>query len=123
MRRYCHQVIEALETGKITYVAHPDLINFVGDPKVYQRHMRDLCRAAKETATPLEINLLGQFVGKHYPNGLLWEVAAEEGCQCVLGLDAHSPDHIRNLEPEQTALKMVERLGLDLLETVNLKSI
>lgn len=123
LRRYCRQVIDAMETCKITYIAHPDLINFVGDKKVYQKHIRDLCRAAKQMDIPLEINLLGLAYGKHYPNEALWEVAAEEDCHAVLGLDAHAPDHILNTEAEKRAMEMVQRLDLELLETVQLRHI
>ena len=123
LQRYCHQVIEALETGKFTYVAHPDLINFVGDVTIYRRQIRNLCRAAKEMGIPLEINLLGMAYNRHYPNEHFWEIAAEEGCQAILGLDAHAPAHIMNLEMEQRALEMVQRLGIELLDTVELKRI
>ena len=123
LRRYCRQVCDAMETGKITYIAHPDLINFVGDGKIYRHHIRDLCRVANETGTPLEINLLGMSYGRHYPNPLFWDVAAEEGCSAILGLDAHAPAHILNEDAETQALKMVQQLGLNLLEPAALKHI
>lgn len=123
LQRYCRQVMDAMETGKITYVAHPDLFNFIGDRKTYQHHVRELCRVAKETSTPLEINLLGVLIHRHYPNVAFWEVAAEEGCPVILGIDAHAPDQILNPEPEKTALELVNRFGLELLHTVPLKAI
>ncbi len=123
LQRYCRQVCEAMETGKFTYIAHPDVFHYVGDRKIYQRHMRDLCRTAKDTETPLEINLLGLVNGRHYPNEAFWEVAAEEGCPVILGMDAHAPKHILNREPEQNALELVQRLDLKLLDTVPLKHI
>lgn len=123
LQRYCRQVMDAMQTGKITYMAHPDLIHFVGDRKTYQHQIRDLCRVSKETCTPLEINLLGIANNKHYPNEAFWEVVAEEGCQAILGIDAHAPDQIRSLEPEKKALELVGRFDLNLLQTVPLKSI
>lgn len=123
LRRYCRQVCDAMETGKITYIAHPDIFYFTGCDAVYRKHIRDLCRAAKQMEIPLEINLLGLSYNKHYPNATLWEVAAEEGCQAILGLDAHAPAHITNEETEARALEMVRRLGLELLDTVNLRQI
>ena len=123
LRRYCHQVCDALDTGKITYIAHPDLINFVGDPQIYRHHVRDICRNASQSGTPLEINLLGLAFGRHYPNELFWEVAAEENCKVVLGIDAHAPVQILNTEPEARALEMVQRFGLELLDTVELRQI
>ena len=123
LRRYCHQVCEAVNTGKITYIAHPDLLNFVGDRKTYQRHYRDLCRCAKESNTPLEINFLGIATNRHYPNEAFWEVAAEEGCKVVFGMDAHAPDHVLSTMPEEKALEMVHYYGFKLLETVELRKI
>ena len=123
LRRYCHQVMDALDTGKFTYIAHPAYINFVGDRKIYDNYMRQLARAAKQSGTPLEINLLGMADNRHYPSAQFLEIAAEEGCQVILGLDAHAPDHIMNMAPEQHALDMVQRLGLELLEAVQLKQI
>lgn len=123
LRRYCRQVIDAMETGLITYVAHPDLINFTGKRHIYRHHVRDLCRAAKEMEIPLEVNLLGICNGRHYPNERFWEVAAEEGCSAILGMDAHAPAHILDPEPERRALKMVQKFELDLLDTVELRHI
>ena len=123
LRRYCHQVMDALQTGKFTYIAHPDYINFVGDRNIYCHYMRQLARAAKQSGTPLEINLLGIAYGRHYPGNVFFEIVAEEGCQVILGMDAHSPAHVMNMEPEQQALELVHRLGLELLETVELRKI
>ena len=123
LKRYCDQVIEAMQTGLFTYLAHPDLIHYVGDPKVYQRHMRRVCKEAKSCAIPVEINLLGLDEGRHYPNRLFWEVAAEENCHCVIGCDAHRPSAIVKQNAEEKALEMVRAFDLKLLETVKLRSI
>ena len=120
---YCDQVITAMETGKFTYVAHPDFLNFIGDPKIYQQQMQRICKASIDTDTPLEINLLGVREHRHYPNLLFWEVAAQEGCKVVLGMDAHSPNVITNTQQEVDAMKIVQNLGLNLQQTVPLKAI
>ena len=119
---YCRSVRDAMQTGVITYLAHPDLFNFVGDEKAYERQMRDLCREAKACGIPLEINLLGIHSGRHYPNRRFWELAAEEGCKAVLGSDAHSPERVYDPMTEETARKLAGELGLELLETVKLQS-
>lgn len=123
LRCYCRQVMEALETEKFTYIAHPDLFHFVGDKHIYRRYMRELCQAAKQADIPLEINLLGILEGKHYPNEAFWSIVAEEGCQAILGMDAHAPDQVLNPEPEELSLQIVQRFGLKLLDTVELKPI
>ena len=121
LKRYCHQVLEGLDTGKYSYLAHPDLFNFVGSRNAYRRHMGALCRHARQAGVPLEINLLGMLYHKQYPNPEFWALAAEEGCSAVLGLDAHDPAHIDNFACEEKALEMVRYYGLKLLDTVELK--
>ena len=43
LKRYVEQVIEGLSTGKFIYLAHPDLMNFVGDDTVYLKEMEKIC--------------------------------------------------------------------------------
>lgn len=120
---YCDQVITAMETGLFTYAAHPDIYRFVGDHKAYERQMRRICKASKDTNTPLEINFLGLALHRNYPNPLFWQFAGEEGCDVVFGIDAHAPEEIPDRKPEMMALSMVREFGLQLLETVPFKKI
>ena len=121
LKQYCHQVMEGLDTGKFTYLAHPDLFNFVGERSIYRRHMGQLCRFARQADIPLEINLLGIRSHRHYPNREFFALAAEEGCKVIFGLDAHAPQHITERESEAAATEMVRHFGLQLLETVELR--
>ena len=120
LERYCNQSIDAMHTGLFTYFAHPDLVHFVGDPQVYRAGMRRVCQAAKSCGMPLEINLLGLKGGRHYPNPLFWEVAAEEGCTAILGCDAHQPEALLDSQTEQQARQMAANWGLTLLDDVPL---
>ena len=121
LARYAAQSAEALETRLFTYFAHPDLFRFTGDEETYAREIRRLCRAARETETPLEINLLGIFEGRHYPDERFWQVAAQEGNEVILGCDAHQPRRVTDPESEEKALRMAERLGLKLIPQVPLR--
>ena len=123
LQRYCDQVIEAMNTGIFTYLAHPDLIHFVGENRIYQKHMRRLCREANACGVPLEINLMGLTTGRNYPDQRFWQVAGEENCRCVIGCDAHSPGAIANLPAQLQAIELVQKYGLTLLETVELRPI
>ncbi len=123
LERYVSQSIEGLETGLFTYFAHPDLIRFVGDPAAYEREMRRLCRAARETETPLEVNLLGLREGRNYPDERFWRIAAEEGSAVVLGSDAHRPQDVCVPESEAQAMAMLRRCGLTPLETLPIRSL
>lgn len=123
LQRYCDQAMEAMNTGLFTYFAHPDLINFVGDEKIYKKHIRRLCREANACGMPLEINLFGLSIGRNYPNHRFWQVAAEESCRCILGCDAHVPSMVYNEPVVKQAEELVQQYGLTLLETLELRPI
>lgn len=123
LKRYCDQAIAAMETGLFSYLAHPDLIHFVGDRKIYEQHMRRLCKASIDTDTPVEINFYGIGEKRHYPTHLFWELAAEEGCKVVLGMDAHCPENVSDPRQEAIAMKLVQQCFLNLQETIPLRKI
>ena len=66
---------------------------------------------------PLEINLLGIRGGRHYPTKRFFEIAADVGNDVVLGIDAHSPQELLDTQAIRIAKKMVNELGLHLIET------
>ena len=121
LRQYVSQSIEGLRTGVFTYFAHPDLVYFEGDGDLYAEEMRKICRAAKETDTPLEINLLGLRTGRNYPDERFWKLAGEEGNDVILGSDAHRPEDVLVPEAAEEAMKIAEKYSLRLLDTVKLK--
>ena len=123
LERYVAQSTEALRTRLFTYFAHPDLINFPGQDDVYEREMRKLCRAARETETPLEINLLGLRDGRNYPDERFWRIAGEEGNSAVLGCDAHHPPKVSDPATEKRARELAARFGVTLLETAPLREL
>ena len=122
LARYCDQVIAGMETGLFSYVAHPDILRFHGEEKIYQKHMTRLCQAAKELHLPLEINFLGLREGRHYPRSLFWEIAGDVGCKVVFGSDAHAPQYVVHPQTEAQARNMVARCQLELLEEIPIHS-
>jgi len=122
LKRYCTQSMDAMQTGLFTYFAHPDLIKFQGEDKIYREQMRELCREARGCGMPLEINLLGLWTKRNYPDWRFWELAAEEGCKVVVGCDAHGPQHLRKLAEEEKVKTMAKRLGIEVVDTVPLRS-
>lgn len=123
LKRYCEQCMDAMQTGLFTYFAHPDLIHFQGDETLYRQQMRRMCREAKSCGLPLELNMLGKWSGRHYPNPVFWESAAEEGCDVILGCDAHAPEHLLKTDAEHELANLAHGLGLNLLEKVPLRNI
>lgn len=118
LAKYCDQIIAAMDTGLFSYVAHPDLLKFVGSDHSYCYHMSRLCQATKARSIPLEINLLGIQQARYYPRALFWEIAGETGCKVVLGCDAHRPEDVSDPVAEAKARKIAKDYGLCVLETV-----
>lgn len=116
--RYVDQCIEAMNTGKFIYFAHPDVFHFTGPDEVYQEHMRRLCIAAKKIDLPLEINLQGVTEDRFYPNPLFWSLASEIGNKVVLGADAHRTSRVIDLPAIKKAEEMAARLHLQLLTDI-----
>ncbi len=121
--QYCRQVCQAMETGKFSYLAHPDVIDFIGSSKIYEENMRCICRTAKACQIPLELNLLGIRCKRHYPKADFWRLAGEEDCPVILGIDAHDPKDILDFAAETAALDMAKHYGLNLLSTITLRKI
>ena len=63
LKNYVSDVICALETGVITYVAHPDMFNFTGDDAIFCRYNR-------------EKTILNQLISKAYAVSVSPPVAA-----------------------------------------------
>ena len=118
--RCCDQTIEAIQTGVFSYLAHPDLPNFVGEERIYDEQMGRVIREAKACGMPLEINLHGARLGCTYPNPHFWELVAQEGCDVVLGRDAHDPSELLDPETEARMMDMVNKLGLRLVPKIRL---
>ena len=120
LARYVDQVIEGLETGAYTYLAHPDIRAFEGDEAAYDRQMRRLCERCLALNIPLEINLLGLRTARHYPSDRFFRIAAEVGNPVVLGCDAHRPCDMAIPENLADGYAMAKRMGLHVLERLPL---
>ena len=123
LREYVDSVIMGIESGVFTYVAHPDIILFVGDEELYIREMTRICLAAREHNIPLEIHLHGIRYGRHYPNELFWKIAGEIGSPVTFGVDAHDPDAILMKDTVAIANGMVKKFKLNYIGRPKLVSI
>ncbi len=121
--KYINTVLAGIETGKFSYIAHPDIFGFDGDPEIYYRQYRRLCEGAKRLDIPLEINIHGFETQRHYPNDSFFEIATEVGNSFILGCDAHEPDGVLNPISYEIAIKFANRHGITPLERLELKKI
>ena len=119
---YVSQVLAGLDTGRFSYLAHPDLINFQGDEEILRREFSRLAQGLAAREIPAEINLLGIRTRRHYPNRIFWEEAAKvEGIKAVLGCDAHEPESVCDTASEAIAREWARELSIPILDTVELK--
>ncbi len=113
LEKYVELVLSAMETGVFTYVAHPDILNYVGSSEVYKKHMRKICIASRELNIPLEINFLGIRQTRNYPNVLFWQIAGEEKSPVTFGFDAHTAQDSYDGKSLEYAEDMVKRYNLN----------
>lgn len=123
LEHYCDQIIEGMQTGTFSYVAHPDCILFLGDRGLLKEQLRRICVEAKSCGLPLEINLLGIHKNKHYPCREYFELLAEYDNTVIFGADAHQPERFLNFDAENKAMEIVKQYGLKYTETVEFQKI
>lgn len=112
LQRYVDQVLEGLSTGKYAYLAHPDLIYFVGDQAIYREEMGRLCRECCKMNIPLELNRLGLYSERSYPSQEFFRIAAEEGNRVIIGYDAHEPAALMDEKTYQDCVAFARTLGI-----------
>ena len=120
MREYVDALIAGIATKKFTYLAHPDLFQFFGDEKLYIEEMSRLLSAVKSADIPLEINLLGLFEGRKYPNPIFWELASEYTPKVILACDAHNPERVAVKSEIAMGLRFAEKYKLELVDELSL---
>ncbi|MBQ8408841.1 MAG: histidinol-phosphatase [Clostridia bacterium] len=124
LKCYVDDVIAAIKTGKITYVAHPDLLFYSKSLEVYEREMTRLIKCANEHKIPLEFNFYGMQEVRNYPTFAFWQLAADIGCDVVFGSDAHKPENLLNpLAYKQAQQLIANNPKLNLLDRVEFKSV
>lgn len=117
LKEYVDCVVSAMDSGCFTYIAHPDMFGFDVHTKAYEREMGRLCEHAVQTDTPLEFNLLGIRMSRHYPNPDFWKIASEVGgVKAVLGSDAHTAKDVFDSESILKAEKLLSGLDIELIE-------
>ena len=114
-----------MKSGLFRYVNHPDHLmqKYPVFDEYAEKASRAICEAAIETGLPLEYNLggvrkgeRGGFTGLGYPCDGFWRIAAEYGCQSIVGLDAHTTNPFRDPEKVERAVSYLRSIVLEGLE-------
>ena len=116
LKDYVDTAIDGINSGRYLYIAHPDLVNFTGEEKIYRFHMKRLCEALKEKNIPIEINLLGLSEGRRYPSGRFLQIAKETGNTAIIGIDAHAPEQLLNKEVVRKAELLCKEFALPVVD-------
>ena len=132
VKMYVDNVIEGVKLGIYSYIAHPDLIiNAHREKDDYMvEQLTRLCDVSLELDIPLEINLCGSRIelkkkeklgdptatDLFYPYDWFWDIVGKKGCKVVVGIDAHSPDEIRNSNLIR-AIELMNRYNLNVIDT------
>ena len=117
--QYTDRIIEGMESGRYRYLAHPDLIRFMGDEKAYESQMTRLCTYLKSRDIPVEINLLGMSGGRHYPSDRFFRIAQNVGNKAIIGCDAHLPESLCDDHIIERGRRFAEKYGLEVVETLD----
>ncbi len=120
LKDYVERVVSAIKSGVITYVAHPDIFNFVGDIDIYNEEMKKILKAAQDYRVPLEINFLGIRDNRNYPTEKFWKLAQDFDVSVVFGLDAHDVDGAQDTESLPIALEICKKYNLKILDKLEL---
>ena len=123
--RYRDDVVEAMETGLFSYVAHPDLFmrGYDSFDEDCRKVSEDIIKTAIKTGTPLEYNLLGLKHGINdgkpgYPHPEFWKIASELKPKTIIGIDAHDPSDYLEAEHIKRGYDMLDSLGLAPVSTI-----
>lgn len=114
-KEYVDTVIEGMKTGKYLYVAHPDMFNLPENDAFYEKEAQRLCEASKELDVPLELNLLGIYDNRNYPDERFLAVAGKVGCKMIFGFDAHDPYRAYDDKSLVKAQTLAKKYNLNLI--------
>ena len=122
---YEESAIEGMESGLFAYLAHPEL--FMRSYPEFDRHCklisRHICRTAARLNIPLEYNISYETENEEkgfvsIPHPKFWEIAANEGCTAIIGVDAHDNYTLENSLYYTRAEQTLEKMGIKRISTI-----
>ena len=117
---YVKTLIEGMETGLYSAVAHPDIVNKIYGPELLRDAYRKICEAAKLHSLPVEFNRLGHSTRRDYPDVAFFEIAAEVGNDIIIGYDAHSPKDLLDFTGYDQCFEILRGLNANFIEDIKL---
>ena len=127
MSTYADQVIQAMESGLIKFVAHPEyfMLGRKNWSEACDTVAHRICASAEKLQIPLEINLKGTKYGKEiyngvesykYPNLHFWKIASQYKIKAIVSADAHAPIYLQELDFFKTMEKDFIELGIEIMD-------
>ncbi|MCM1544382.1 MAG: histidinol-phosphatase, partial [Ruminococcus sp.] len=127
VENYKNDVLEAMDCGLFSYVAHPDLYMrmYPKFDSACEKAAREIIAKSNETGIPIEYNLLGIEHGKAagkvgYPHPEFWKIAGEMNATAVIGIDAHDPKAYLDTKTHHEAEQLLARLGVKLTDKIKM---
>lgn len=126
LESYIDFVIESMESGLFRYLAHPDLfgMQYLNWDKHTEKASRRILKKAEELGIALEINVNGLRRSKlvynngdryQYPHKDFWILSKEYNVDVIIGIDAHNPIEMNDLDmgtkfAKDLGIKVIDRL-------------
>ncbi|MGL5084406.1 MAG: histidinol-phosphatase [Clostridium sp.] len=130
LSNYIDYVIESMSSGNFNYFAHPDLfgMQYINWDEHSEKASRRILEKAEELNIPLEINVNGlrrlKLKYNHgerypYPHKDFWALAKDYKVDIIIGIDAHSPEELNDLD---IGLEFAKELGINVIDRLHIKS-
>ena len=123
LKEYVSSVVEGIKSGVFTYVAHPDILDFIGNEDAYKEEFIKICEASKEYNLPLEINFLGIRDNRTYPNMRFIELLGETKAPVTFGFDSHTVNDAFDKESLKIAKEWTEKYSLNYVGKPTIKEV
>jgi len=127
---YKDSLINAMNTGLIKYLAHPDYINtFIDEVDDFAIDaVKEIVECAIKNDIPLELDCQGLRNGHehnhkvHYPVQWFWEIVSQyKDAKVVVGIDAHDPKHIECYNDINECLDIAKKAGCKITKEIKIK--
>lgn len=111
VQTYIEHLKDALSTGYFLYVAHPDIIHYIGDEMIRDEYFSQIAGLLKKYDMPIEVNVNGYRAGIQYPNPRFVEIGVANGNDFIIGVDAHKPNELLDYKNFDGCVELVKSRG------------